>query len=98
GHLQLAGVDVLFTPAVEADFKDPNLTIAHWFQGGLGLPDRDHYLKDDEKSRTLRTQYEAHVARMLALSGTAEDEAKTQAAAIVAFETRLARASLSRVE
>ncbi|HET8948791.1 MAG TPA: M13 family metallopeptidase, partial [Candidatus Polarisedimenticolia bacterium] len=98
GHLHLSGIEALFGSAVDADFKDPNLTIAHWLQGGLGLPDRDHYLKDDEKSRTLRTQYEAHVARMLALAGAAEDEAKRQASAVVAFETRLARASLSRVE
>jgi endothelin-converting enzyme/putative endopeptidase len=98
GHLQLSGVDVLFAPAVDADFKDPNLAIAHWFQGGLGLPDRDHYLKDDEKSRTLRTQYEAHVARMLVLGGAPEEEARRQAAAILGFEKRLAEASLSRAE
>jgi len=98
GHLHVSGVEALFGTAVDADFKDPNLTIAHWVQGGLGLPDRDHYLKDDEKSRTLRTQYEAHVARMLVLAGAAEADAKKQAAAIVAFETRLAKASLSPVE
>jgi putative endopeptidase len=98
GHLHVWGIDVLFGPAVDSDFKDPNLTIAHWFQGGLGLPDRDHYLKDDEKSRTLRTQYEAHVARMLALAGDAEDQAKREAAAILAFETRLAQASLPRAD
>lgn len=96
--LHLAGVGALFTPAVEADFKDPDLTIAHFLQGGMGLPDREYYLKDDEKSRTLRTQYEEHVARMLALSGAPAEAAKQQAAEILALETRLAQAAIPRVE
>jgi predicted metalloendopeptidase len=98
GHLHLVGVGALFQPAVEADFKDPNLTIAHWFQGGLGLPDRDYYLKDDEKSRTLRTQYEEHMARMLGLAGAAAGDTARQAKEIVAFETRLAQASIPRAD
>ena len=98
GRLHLAGIQALFTAAVEADFKDPDLTIAHLLQGGLGLPDREYYLKDDEKSRTLRTQYEEHVARTLTLAGWPEDETKRQAAEILALETRLARASIPRAE
>ena len=98
GHLHLAGVDALFAPTVDADFKDPNLAIVHFLQGGLGLPDRDYYLKDDAKSATLRTQYEQHIARLLALAGASGDDARQQATAILAFETRLAAASLPRTD
>jgi len=51
------------------DFKDANSVIAGTDQGGLGLPDRDYYLKDDAKSVELRTKYLAHVQKMLELSG-----------------------------
>jgi len=98
GHLHLIGIGALFVPAVEADFKDPDLTIAHMLQGGLGLPDRDYYLKEDEKSRTIRTQYEEHVSRMRALAGAPGEEAKREAAAVLAFETALAQASIPRTE
>jgi predicted metalloendopeptidase len=70
-----------------------------WFQqGGLGLPDRDHYLKDDEKSRDIRVEYVKHVTRMLELLGDDADRARYGAATVLTLETRLARASMTRVE
>ncbi len=63
---------------------------------GLGLPDRDDYLKDDETSRRLQAAYRRHAARLLALAGAPHDDALIDA--LMAFETTLARATLTRVE
>ena len=67
-------------------------------QGGLGMPDRDHYLKDDERSREIRQEYVAHVARMLELLGDDVDRARYGAATVLTLETRLAHASMTRVD
>ncbi len=93
GELQRIGVPALLGPAVFPDFLDPDLNIAWLFQGGLGLPDRDYYLSEDAKKREILAAYPAHVARMLRLAGEDEATATAQAAAIVALETELARAS-----
>ena len=92
---QSHGAQVLFDLEAQPDLKDSNKVIAYAGQGGLGLPDRDYYTRDDAKSRELRTQYQAHVARMLRLLG--DSDAKAEAAWVLTLETRLAKASLDRV-
>lgn len=92
---QARGEDVLFDFEAQPDLKHSDTVIAYAGQGGLGLPDRDYYLRDDAKSKTLRKQYHAHVARMLGLLG--DRDANREADAVLALETRLARASLDRV-
>ncbi len=82
----------------DQDFKDATKVIATIDQAGLGLPDRDDYLQDDDKSKKLRETYLGHVERMLALAGRKPADAKAKAADIVALETRLAKASKTRVE
>src|SRR5258708_23666432 len=72
------------------------IAMAH--QGGLGMPDRDYYLRDDEKSKQLRQGYLQHVAKMFELSGDAPDKAAAEAGAVMALETSLAKASRTRVE
>ncbi len=67
-------------------------------QAGLGMPDRDHYLKDDPHSREIREKYVAHVARMSGLLGDDADAARYAAATVLMIETRLALASMSRVD
>lgn len=89
---------VLFGFGANQDFEDSRQVIAFADAGGLGLPDRDYYLNDDERSRSLRAKYLAHVARMLALAGDAPADAERNAATIMAFETALATASLSKVD
>ena len=96
GEMFLVGAPVLFDAGVDADFANPDLYIAHFFQGGLGLPDREYYL--DPGRKPLLEKYRAFVARMLALSGEAEDAARRHADAIVDLETRLAQASKPRRE
>src|SRR5229473_2991350 len=66
-------------------------------QGGMGLPGRDFYLKDDAKSAEIRSKYQAHVARMLRLSGEREADAGKNAATILALETGLAQAAMDNV-
>ena len=80
------------------DAIDSSLMIAEVGAGGLGLPDRDYYLKTDAKSVTLREQYVAYMQKLLGLSGESADAAKTDSAAVMRIETALAKASLTRVE
>jgi endothelin-converting enzyme/putative endopeptidase len=92
------GRGLYFDFAAEQDFADSSQVIAFADAGGLGLPDRDYYTKDDEKSKTLRAQYLAHVARMFELLGDAPKAAQGAAQQVLDIETALAKASLTRVE
>ena len=98
GALRHDGIEALLSTSVEGDFKNPGLYIAYLTQGGLGLLDRDYYLKDDEQSAALREEYQAHVGRMLVLAGENDGDATRHAAAILAFETELAKVSLPRAD
>jgi putative endopeptidase len=88
-----AGENPLFTFGPEPDFKNSTLNIASAFQGGLGLPDSTYYSLADKKP--IREAYEKHIAKLFELAGTAPADAARQAAAVLAFETRLAKASKS---
>jgi len=92
---QRRGNAVLFDLEAQPDLKDSAIDIAYAGQGGLGLPDRDYYLRDDAKSKQLLAKYRAHVARMLGLLGDANGA--DEAGWVVALETRFAQASLDRV-
>src|SRR5213078_1724386 len=92
------GWDPLFNFGGTPDFKNSTMVIAAASQGGLGLPDRDYYVRDDSTARTLRTAYLEYVSRTLGLLGDAPAVADSEAQRILALETALARASLTRVE
>jgi putative endopeptidase len=96
-HLHGLGVGAGFAFGSGADYANSSQEIAQIYQGGLGLPERDYYFRDDEKSKTLRTQYVAHVAKMLELTGDTPAAAQAAAAAVLKLETALADASLTRV-
>ncbi len=96
-RLHLIGVNVLFRFSSGADLNNSKMNIADADQGGLGLPDRDYYLKDDPHSVELRRQYVAHVQKMMELLGDASAVAAAEAQAILRLETALARVSLDRV-
>jgi putative endopeptidase len=97
-HLHPSAWDALFEFNSGQDFKDSNEVIAQFDQGGLGLPDRDYYLKDDAKSVELRQKYVAHVQRMFELAGEKpSNQAKADAAAVMQIETALAKGSLDLV-
>jgi putative endopeptidase len=83
---------------IAQDQKESTRYVPMLSQGGLGLPDRDYYLKEDAKSKELREKYVAHVAKMFELIGEKPDAAKAKAEGVLAFETKLAKASRTRVE
>lgn len=89
-----ASVPHLFAGFVGQDDKNPDVYIYTMYQGGLGMPDRDFYLLDNDKMKALRTAYVAHVANMLTLAG--ETNAQARAAALLAFETEIAKVSWTR--
>jgi endothelin-converting enzyme/putative endopeptidase len=97
GRLHARGVRAAFDLDAGQDFKDATQIIAEVSQGGLGLPDRDYYLKDDPKMRELVQAYTDYVASLFTLAGEKEKDAEAHAAAVVAVETALARASMDKV-
>jgi endothelin-converting enzyme/putative endopeptidase len=88
----------LFEFGQEQDLKDATQVIGALDQGGLGLPDRDYYLKNDGKFPELQKKYQAHVAKMFALLGEPAGQAQKDAATVMRLETLLAKASLPLVE
>jgi len=97
-HLQRISVEAFFGLGADQDFKDATREIAVMDQGGLGLPEKDYYLRSGAKDDEVRTQYVQHLVNMLTLLGESHDAAGKNAAAIMAFETALAKASLGNVE
>jgi endothelin-converting enzyme/putative endopeptidase len=95
-ELHSMGVSAFFSFRAEADFKEANMVRAIADQGGLGLPDRDYYFRDDAKSVELRKQYVEHVGRMIALVRPAGDAAAA-ANTVMRVETQLAKAALDAV-
>lgn len=93
GDLHARGIPVLFDFGANDDLANPARRIAYANQGGLGLSDRDYYLREDDDTRLLLVAYEGYVQRLLELSGSAA--AATEAGWVVQIEKRLARASLS---
>lgn len=83
---------------IGADDKDSNKNSVTLGVGGLGLPDRDYYLSDDKDSKEKREKYQAHVARMLAFLGEKPEQAKANAAKILALEIAMSQPRLDRVE
>lgn len=97
-HLATGSERLAFGLSADQDFDDATRVIAFVVAGGLGLPDRDYYLKTDPRSEEIRQRYRAHVQAVLQLIGEAEAAASAHAGEILELETRLARAALSRVE
>jgi len=97
-YLHGNGADAFFVFSSQPDAKDSMMEIAVTDQGGLGLPDRDYYLKTDEKSVELRKAYVAHVTKMFELLGESPQKAAADANTIMSMETELAKASMDRTE
>ena len=97
-HLQRISVDAFFGLGSQQDLKDATREIAAVDQGGIGLPEKDYYLRSGEKDDALRGQYVQHIANVLKLLGSSPDTAGKNAADIMAFETALAKVSMGNVE
>jgi len=92
------GNSSLFRFGSEQDAKNSAEVIAAVDQGGLGLPDRDYYLKDDARSQGIRTKYVAHVQKMFELAGDSPSVAAINAQTVMRIETALAKGSMTRVQ
>jgi putative endopeptidase len=97
GTLHRKGISAFWGCSIEQDLKDSGIMALYVGQDGLGLPDRDYYLTDDEKSRDIRKKYSSYADRMLSLSEVIAAYHPMQQV-FVDIETRLARASMTRVE
>ena len=97
-RLHREGVPVLFTFGSDQDFKDSTQVIGEVAQGGLTLPDRDYYLKDDPKTVSIRAAYQAYLEKALSLAGVPAREAAREAKAIQDLERALAESHWTRVE
>ena len=97
-YLNKMGVGVFFDYGSMQDFKDATREIAYVDQSGLGLPEKDYYLRTDAKSVETRQQYVAHLAKVLELLGDSQSAAQSQAQSVMDLETALAKASQGVVE
>jgi putative endopeptidase len=93
-QFQLNGVNAFLNFGEQQDFHDARKQIAVVDQGGLGLPERDYYLREGDADKKIREQYVEHVAKMLALEGESAEQSKADAQKIMALETALAKNSL----
>ncbi len=97
-HLEGASSGFLFGFGANQDFQDSSRVIAFADAGGLGLPDRDYYVKTDAKSIEIREKYLQHLQRMFELIGDPAPTAKGEALTVMEIETALAKSSLTRVD
>ena len=97
-HLEASEDSAVFSFSSSQDYADSSRVIAFASSGGLGLPDRDYYVNPDAKSQEIREKYLQHVTAMLALLGDSPDAARAGAQTVMAIETDLAKATLTRVD
>ena len=97
-HLRASGFNPLFGFGSAQDKKNSEEVTAAAYQGGIGLPDRDYYLKQDPKSKEIRAEYEKYVRKIFELAGDTPEAAADEATKVIALETKLAGASLTRVQ
>ncbi|HEY4053627.1 MAG TPA: M13 family metallopeptidase [Terriglobales bacterium] len=95
---QTYGGSIVFNAGSSLDPDNSEEQIAQLDQGGLGLPDRDYYVKDDAESKETRDRYLQHVQKIFELSGDSSAAAKADADTVMRLETLLAKASLTRVD
>jgi putative endopeptidase len=97
-HLHIIGVNAFFDFSPSQDFANATQVISFYNAGGLGLPERDYYTRTDAKSAEQRRQYVEHVTNIFVLAGEPAAQAQKDAEAVMAIETRLAKASLTITE
>ena len=98
GRFHRWGIGAVFGGAVFPDFQDPDLNISWFFQGGLGMPDRDYYVSEDETKQQQLAEYVDFMAKMFGLLGDDEATAAANANTVLDFETELAKVSRPRQE
>ena len=94
-HLERVGSGGIWGVGIDQDMKNSEKYIIYLGQGGLGMPDRDYYLKDDAEMKRVRSAYEKHLTRLLTLAGRSK-EARQEAALVLEIETALAKISMKK--
>jgi putative endopeptidase len=97
-QFHIVGLDPLFGGGLEQDLMDSKIYKFYLMQAGIGLPDRDYYTNQDERSKEIRTEYVKHVAKMFEITGDDAEKAKKNAETVMLIETRLAEKSKTNVE
>lgn len=97
-EMRRSGFDPYFGLYIGSDDMNSSMNIAHIYQSGLGLGDRDYYLKEDEHTKDIRAKYEDHVAKMFELAGYGEEQANKAATGVMRIETSIAKASYEKVK
>lgn len=92
-EFQLYAGSPLYSPAIYQDEMNSEKYAVHFYQGGIGLPERDYYFNNDSRTRRIRDEYQSHVSKMFRLMGDDEKKANDAAAVIMRMETELAKAS-----
>lgn len=96
GQLHRIGVGVFFGSGLDIDSKNSQRYLLHFAQDGLGMPEREYYLKDDAESVRVRTAYEKHVEALFKLMGRSPSEAKRERDVLMRLETKLAKVSMTK--
>jgi putative endopeptidase len=95
-YLHVHGMSGFFGTVVDQDSKDSTTYILYIWQGGLGMPERDYYLLDKPEQKRVRDAYKAHIVKLLRLAGYGPKEAARMQDAVMAIETKLAKASMAK--
>ena len=82
----------------QQDYDNAAMVVAQIDQGGLSLPNRDYYLKTDDKSKEILTKYRAHIQKMFVLAGEPESQAAAEANTVIELETAMAQAQMDNVK
>ncbi len=92
-HMQMIGPGPLIGPSISQDEKNSSAMALHFYQGGIGLPNRDYYFNNDPRTKNIRDEYAKHLVNMFKLLGDDNAKAKKNGAVIMKLETALAKAS-----
>ncbi len=95
-HLEKIGGGGPWGLGVDQDMKNSEKYVVHIYQSGLGMPDRDYYLKNDAESVRVRTAYQKHLEAIFALMGKSKIEAKKNRETVMRIETKIAKASMPK--
>lgn len=96
--LQVKLISPVYQIFSDADQKNSEKVVAYLYQGGLGLPDRDYYMNDDERSREIQDAYKVHLRKVFGLGGEDENAATANSEVVYKIEKRLAAASMTKLE
>ena len=97
-NLHTKGIRPMYSLFSDADQKNSEMVVAYLYQGGLGMPDRDYYMKDDDRSKSIQEAYKIHLQKIFVLAGDNEANSKLNSSIVYKLEYRLAKSSMTLLE